>query len=370
MLEILVVLLVVVHFLVPISYYTFVKSFWLRRPWGLNIDENYLPYITIIVPTYNEEENISNKLENIYLQDYPKDRVEIIVVDSASRDRTVEKVREWMKARPDIRVTLIEEPVRRGFIAALNYALQFVPKHTEVVIFTDADSFWERDTLRRVLKYFADERVGAVTIGVRYMNEKRPAVGNTYRHYFNIIRLGESKYFGTPVLNGVLGAFRFKLLKKIGELPQFTANSNDSTLGSIIAFMGYRSIQVDETEAVEPMREDEIRRKIRRAQHLILSFLKTKSYVKERGVYVKTPFDKVWRMEWYLTVLNPWLLIAAMLLAMAGVLFNSSLVLFILLACGFMLLAVKTFRMWIIHQLILVIAAVKNLWTKELVWKK
>jgi hypothetical protein len=134
--------------------------------------------------------------------------------------------------------------------------------------------------------------------------------------------------------------------------------------------LGFRAIQVDNIVVKEPIRGSQFRRKIRRAQHLLLNFLKTKRYAKKLGVYRRTKsFEKVWRMEWWLHVINPWLLIiCAILLTMST--FYRSFTALILLGTGLIFLIIKAYRTWVLQQFYLVIAATRNLWTKEIMWNK
>lgn len=370
LLELVAVALATIHFGVPLVYYWYLKARWLNKPWNIEVDPNYKPEVSIIIPTYNEAELIEKKLDNIYEQDYPRDRVEIVVVDSASTDGTPEKVRDWSRRHPDLRLVLLEEPIRRGMVPALNYALKNVSSGTGIVVFTDVDAFLPRDGLRQIVKYFADEKVGAVTTCI-YPLEKSDGrdLEETYRDYYNVVRIGESKIHSTPIHNGALIAFRKKLLEALGGLPTYTGN-DDSTPASLMAFMGYRAIQIDDVVVCEPVRGNYMKRKIRRAQHLILHFIYTKRYAKNLGVYQRTDFDKIWRIEAFLHLANPWLLLAstALLLALS---IMKSLIAIALLSLGIaMLLLYKPFRTWILNQLYLAIASIRNLWTKEIIWSK
>ena len=357
---------IALHFGVPLVYYQYLKRRWFNKPWNLRRDLTYTPRVTIIVPTYNEAELIEKKLDNLYEQDYPKDKLEIIVVDSASTDGTPDRVREWASKHPDIKLRLLEEPIRRGMVPALNYALKHVPEDTEIVVFTDADAFWERDSLRKVVSYFADPGVGAVTTLIAPLQER--GIEETYRNYYNIVRVAESKIHSTPVHNGALVAFRKKLLDMIGGLPTYTGN-DDSTPASLIAFAGYRAIQIDDTIVREPVRQDQVKRKIRRAQHIILHFLYTKKYAKKLGIYRKSVFDRIWKIESYLHLANPWLLPATIVLLVASAVTRSILALS-LLALGLGLLAYRPFSTWLTNQFYLVIAALRNLKTREIAWTK
>ena len=361
--------LTVVHFGTPLAYYWYAKTRWLPKPWNIRVDGNYRPKVTVIVPTYNEAEFIQSKLDNIYDQDYPKSLLEVIVVDSASIDGTTELVKEWSSKHRDINLELIKEPIRRGMVPALNYALQHCQIHGEITVFTDVDAFWDTDALTRITKYFADPSVGAITASIMPTTMANKFLERAYRNYYNLLRVAESKLHSTPIHNGALVAFRTRLLSKIGGLPDYTGN-DDSTPASVIAFMGYRALQADDVIVKEPIRENQFYRKVRRAQHLILHFLKTKQYCKGLGLYKLTkPFEVIWRMEWWLHVINPWLLsTSAVLLATSS--FFGSLLALTLLEVGLILLMLKVYRTWVLQQFYLVIAAVRNLWTKEIAWVK
>ena len=366
LLELVALMLAGAHFGAPLLYYLYLRSRCLNKPWGIKVDEGYKPRVTIIVPTYREADFIWSRLDNIYAQDYPREMMEIIVVDSASDDGTSSLVKKWASEHKDINLKLVEEPERRGKLLAILEALKHVSSSSDVVVFTDADAYWEPDALSKAVKYFADPSVGAVTASITYFGEE--AFENAYRGYYNTVRIAESKVFATPVHNGPFLAIRAGLLNKYG-LPMFPG-SDDSSFGSYVALLGFRAIQVDDDVVREPTRGSQFRRKLRRAQHLLLSFLKTKSYAKRLGVYRRVrPFEKIWRVEWWLHVVNPWLLLtSAILLAVSA--FHASLMAVALLGIGIALLALKAYRVWLSQQLYLVMAAVRNLWTREIAWSK
>jgi len=368
LLTLLALALALLHFGVPLAYYSYLRVRWLSKPWGIAPDTNYRPKVTVIVPTYNEAELIESKLDDLARQDYPSELLEVVVVDSASTDGTVERVEGWARRNPDVKLVLLKEPMRRGMIHALNYALKYVSENAEIIVFTDADSFWDENTLGIVTKYFADPNVGALTTSIEPLEKREAGRESTYRDFYNIVRVSESKIHSTPIHNGALIAFRKTLLERIGGLPTYTGN-DDSTPASLIAFMGYRAIQVDDVVVREPILKNRVSRKVRRAQHLILHFLHTKRYAKKSGIYRKNIFDKIWLIESYLHLVNPWLLIAsaALLLTGALVLHVSSIT---LLLAGIALLPLKGYRTWVETQLCLVIACIKNLYSKEIAWEK
>ena len=368
MLELMALILAGIHFGVPLIYYWYARSRWLHQPWKIEMVENYRPRITVVVPTYNEADFIQKKLDDLCAQDYPKDRMEIVIVDSASKDGTLELAEKWCQRTPSLNVRLLREDTRRGKLHALHLALKHTDPLSEVVVFTDADAYWERRSLSKVLSYFADQAVGSVTGCISYIGNRIGMCEGSYRKYYNELRVAESKIHATPVHNGPLLAIRAKLLQG-DSLPNFPG-SDDSAFGSFIAFMGYRSIQADNVMISEPMRGSQFRRKVRRAQHLLLSFMKTKRCAKNMKVYNRSAFDKIWMVEWWLHVGNPWILLASSVLLIFCVLFRGSQLAPVLLVSWLPLLAVRVCRMWVMQQSYLIMAMLKNLRTNEAVWSK
>ncbi|MEM0199369.1 MAG: glycosyltransferase, partial [Desulfurococcaceae archaeon] len=156
-LEVLGLVLALVHFTIPLAYYMYAKLVWLRRPWNLSVDENYKPKVTVIIPTYNESKLIEKKLDNVYMQDYPRELMEIVVVDSASTDGTPKLVEKWASERRDVELKLIVENERRGKAHALNNALGYASG--EVVVIADVDALWPRDALSKVVKWLSNPSV-------------------------------------------------------------------------------------------------------------------------------------------------------------------------------------------------------------------
>ncbi len=357
-----------IHFGVPLSYYFYAKNKWLSKPWRVKTDGNYKPKATIILPTYNEEELIAEKLDDLLKQNYSKDKLEIVVVDSASIDRTQQIVNSWAQKHSESELKLIVEDARRGKLQALNTALKYVNPASEAVIFTDADAYWKPEAVSKAIEYLADPCVGSVTACITYAENGNAFLEDTYRNYYNILRVAESKVHSTAVHNGPFLVIKAEILRETG-LPCFLG-SDDSAFGSFIALMGYRAIQIDDVSVSEPVRGNRLLRKTRRAQHLLLSFLETKRYVKKRGVYKYTEFEKVWKINWWLHVANPWLLVASVVLLIASATFYLSIPSSILIGVGLLLLPFKNYRTWVLQQTYLATATLRNLWTKDVTWSR
>jgi len=358
--------LALLHFAFPLAYYYYLKKLWLNKPWDVRRDPGYKPRISIIVPTYNEVGFIRKKLDDIYVQDYPRELIEVIIADSGSEDGTLKAVKEWTRDHMNLDLKLVVNHKRKGKLYALLEALNYVSPDNKVVVFTDVDAFWEPTALSKMTSYFADPSVGSVTACIYYtdvdMHEE------TYRNFYNVVRVAESKIHATPVHNGPFLAIRADLLKKYG-LPDFPG-SDDSSFGSFIAFAGYRAIQVDDIVVREPVRGSQVWRRIRRAHHLIINFMATKKYAKKRGVYkYNSTFEKIWRIEWWLHIVNPWLLLVSVILLVLSAI-SGFLIALAFIGAGLALLVLNVYRVWILQQVYLIVAMVRSLWTKDVVWRK
>jgi cellulose synthase/poly-beta-1,6-N-acetylglucosamine synthase-like glycosyltransferase len=84
------VVLGIVHLGIPLAYFGVMKRVASSRDYGLKMSLEWEPSVSVIVPTYNERPVIEKKLRNLAEMDYPKEKIEIVVVDSASSDGTPE----------------------------------------------------------------------------------------------------------------------------------------------------------------------------------------------------------------------------------------------------------------------------------------
>ena len=125
------------------------------------------PRISIIVPAFNEEEGISATIESLHAIEYPRDLLEIIVVNDGSKDKTGEIAREYAK-RGDI--VLIDNKKNKGKAAALNEGIK--KANGEFIGCIDADTIVSPDAIKKTLGYFNEKNVGAVIVRVRVRDPK------------------------------------------------------------------------------------------------------------------------------------------------------------------------------------------------------
>ena len=147
-----------------------------------------LPTVSILIAAFNEEECIEATLKNKVALDYPRDKLEIIVVSDESEDNT-DKIVEEFSTEVDTPVKLIRQVPRRGKTSGLNI---IAPQATgEIIVFSDANSIYAEDALVKLVANFADTSVGYVTGKMVYVNPEGSLVGDgcsSYMKYENWMR--------------------------------------------------------------------------------------------------------------------------------------------------------------------------------------
>jgi cellulose synthase/poly-beta-1,6-N-acetylglucosamine synthase-like glycosyltransferase len=158
-----------------------------------------LPRVTLIIAAYDEELVIERKLANARALDYPAERLEVIVASDGSTDRTADLARS---AGAD---QVLELP-RGGKVAALNAS---VGRATgEILAFSDANSYWRPDALRRLVDRFADARVGYACGQVRFEGGEGGNQEGLYWRYEMAVRSLETRLGGITAGNGGIYAVR------------------------------------------------------------------------------------------------------------------------------------------------------------------
>jgi cellulose synthase/poly-beta-1,6-N-acetylglucosamine synthase-like glycosyltransferase len=133
-----------------------------RRPTRVSSE---LPNVSLLISAYNEARVIEEKLVNALALDYPKDRLEIVVVSDCSDDATDEIVQRFASER----VRLVRQNARLGKSAGLNLA---VPQTSgDVLVFSDANAMYRPDAIRQLVKHFGDAKVGYVVGNARYLDK-------------------------------------------------------------------------------------------------------------------------------------------------------------------------------------------------------
>lgn len=122
------------------------------------VNEDYKPFVSIMIPAHNEDQVIANTVENILAIDYPN--FEIIVIDDRSTDNTAEVVNSLAEKHPNIKALIRDKDAFPGKSAVLNDALKLA--EGEAILVFDADATVEPDFLKKLIPYLEPADVGAV----------------------------------------------------------------------------------------------------------------------------------------------------------------------------------------------------------------
>jgi len=138
-------------------------------------DVTYQPTVSVLIPARNEEKVVRRILQRMVELTYPKEKLEVIVIDDASSDKTSEIAEEFAKEHEYIRVVHRSlEDGGKGKPAALNHGLKYVKG--EIVCCFDADYYPQKDILEKLIACFKDPKVGAVQGRVAVLNEPNTMV--------------------------------------------------------------------------------------------------------------------------------------------------------------------------------------------------
>ena len=294
-------------------------SVWAKKPWGLAIDNNFQPKVSILIPVHNEEKTIVDKLRNIKSVEYPKENIEIIVTDDGSSDDTLQKVQNFVKLNPELNVRILGPNKRAGKSVALNRALPF--STNDIVIVSDADTQWPEDLLQKTLPYLVDSKVGAVTCGGvnRNVGETWVTKGeDTYLHFTNLIRLGESKLYSTIRFEGGFCAFKKKAFDEFDA----ETGSDDSGTALEVVQRGYRAIMVPDTvfyTTFPTVFTQKLKTKARRATQLISLWVKCSKLLFKRRLLLP---KKILIPEILLFVFSPVILVGLMATTASAIMFT------------------------------------------------
>ena len=183
-----------------------------QNPGSLEIDD--LPIISVLISAYNEEGSLREKLENALALDYPQGKIEIVVLSDASTDQT-DSIAKSFSGRG---VLLIRSEVRAGKSANLT---RFVPQtQGSILVFSDANSIYQTNAIKRLLGHFSDPRVGFVVGAQRYRPKGMGSTHDTENQYWELelkIKEWESNVSSVVGADGAIFAMRRELFEPLDD---------------------------------------------------------------------------------------------------------------------------------------------------------
>ena len=200
---------------------------------------DFRPGISVVIPAYNEEKNIGGCLGAVMASDYPKEKLEVIVVDDGSTDSTAGIVKKYAKVR-----LLFQK--HKGKSEALTLGAK-AAKH-DFVMTLDADTIIDRNCIKALVRPLNDLTIGATT-GASTVKNRKSLLGvfqNIEYHYNNLIRHSFSKVFNNGIwFFGALACYRKSALKKVGYFKKDTL-TEDMDIALELKQAGCKTINVKE----------------------------------------------------------------------------------------------------------------------------
>ncbi|SDB58033.1 Glycosyltransferase, catalytic subunit of cellulose synthase and poly-beta-1,6-N-acetylglucosamine synthase [Desulfonatronum thiosulfatophilum] len=174
-------------------------------------DERRIPTVSMLLSVYNEEQVIRSKLENFLQLDYDSQALEMIVVSDGCSDGTEAIVASFDSPR----IRLIVQEERGGKTLALNRAA--AEAKGDILVFTDANSMFAPDALRKLTRHFADPEVGLVSGRSVYLDARNNTEhsGGVYRQYEDFIKEQESGTVSIVGADGAIYALRADLYQPL-----------------------------------------------------------------------------------------------------------------------------------------------------------
>lgn len=241
------------------------------KPFLFKDEDKLLPAVTVLVAAYNEEDFVEEKIANTVALNYPKDKLQIIFVTDGSNDNTPGLVAKHKE------VKLLHEDNRAGKMAAIERAVPFI--EGEIAVFTDANTFLNKDALLELVKHYQQPKVGAVAgekrILVDELADASSAGEGFYWKYESKLKKWDYELYSNVGAAGELFSIRTALYQPVEP----DTIIDDHMIAMRIAEKGYVIAYEANAYAMETASADvkeELKRKIRIAAGGVQSILRLK----------------------------------------------------------------------------------------------
>ena len=276
------------------SFLHYIRCLYYSRKHILSEKSDFTPDITILLPVKDEEIVIKDKLQEILSMNYPLEKISLIIIDSKSKDKTIEEAEDFLKNQDIINydICIVDRP---GKSVAVNHALDLIK--TDFFVMMDAEAILQSSSVKKLVRWFSDDDIGAVC--GQLMPEKDD-LDSDYRKHYNILRIGESAINSTPIFEGSICAFRLSALNgKIND----NINSDDTQMSLLSIRNGFRSIMDRNITFIEPPTEGKNRRtrQLRRSQGLI------RTLMMNWDMSLKSNIKLIYLHTFFFHIVMPWL---------------------------------------------------------------
>ena len=218
-------------------------------------DSNYEPTVSFVIPCYNEESNIQRTILNLLAVAYPRDKMDLCVVNDGSADGSLREIRQgaFIAKAGGMHTTVVDLKENRGKREAM--AEGITRTRGEIVVLVDSDSFLERDSVRRMVEHFQDPEIAAAAGHAKVFNSDTNLLTRMQhvRYYiaFNVYKAAEALFGSVTCCSGCCSAYRRSSLEEVLEKwrgQQFLGvqctYGDDRSLTNNLLRLGYRTAYV------------------------------------------------------------------------------------------------------------------------------
>lgn len=215
------------------------------------IDESYCPKVSVIISAYNEEKDIEDRVKNLSILDYPKDKIEFVIGSDGSSDNTNNILSRMATEINELKFVPCE---RGGKVSVLNKLLEL--SSGEIIVFSDANTEFDAKCIRNIVRNFADERIGCVSGQLRLKTDDLSGNGavseSAYWKYENIVKKYESRIGRLSGANGPIYAIRKSLCERVKP----GIINDDFYISTYVLQSGYDVVMDSEAIAYEKPNDD------------------------------------------------------------------------------------------------------------------
>jgi hyaluronan synthase len=224
--------------------------------WKSNNDKNYEPKISFVIPVKNEEAVIGDTITKCFEVNYPKEKIEVVIINDGSTDKTLFEIEKMKKIYPGL--TIINFEVNQGKRHAM--AEGFKVANGEIIIQMDSDSCLDKNSLRPLVRPFQDDDIGAVCAHADVLNANENLLTKMQQAYyfvsFRAMKAYESMLDTVLCCSGCCSAYRKSITMPLLDawrnetfLSKPVSFGDDRSLTIMILKAGYKTIYVSDAQA-------------------------------------------------------------------------------------------------------------------------
>ena len=219
-----------------------------RKTTSRKVVKEYQPAVTFVIPAYNEERWIIDKIQNSVQLDYPPDKIKFLIVSDGSDDRTKALVEQY-EIPKGTQIEHFHESERKGKIAAVERIMSFID--TPITLFTDANTMLNKKAVQNMVQHFQDASVGVVAGEKRIARTNENSVAEVgegiYWKYESFLKNLDYQFYSVIGAAGELFAIRTALFEPIPK----DSIIEDFYMTLYIASKGYRIAYAPDAYAIE-----------------------------------------------------------------------------------------------------------------------